>query len=176
MRIFVGEQWYYSNSEGTFREFEMYIKGRDYDFIQRRFNSFKEENPNSSDTVLYLNDKKNYLKFWNWYDYGDHPRWDLPYRSIPFMRIFIGEYWYYSNYDGSYREFEDLSKGRSFEYVNRKYHTFLESHPEKKIDTNLYINDKKNYLKFWNYKDYGKHPRWNLPYRPLDSLTKSYLY
>ncbi len=79
-RIFFSESFYYSNSEGTFREFEMHIKGRDYAFIQRRFNSFKEENPNSLDTILYLNDKKNYLKFWNWYDYGDHPRWNLPFR------------------------------------------------------------------------------------------------
>lgn len=91
-RIFFSESFYYSNSEGTFREFEMYIKGRDYAFIQRKFNSFKEENPNSLDTVLYLNDKKNYLKFWNWYDYGDHPRWELPYRSTDSL-----EY----NYNGS---------------------------------------------------------------------------
>lgn len=92
------------------------------------------------------------------------------------MRIFIGEYWYYSNYDGSFRDFEWMSHGGDFAQVKYRFKSFLSRHPEKKVDTNLYINDKKNYLKFWNYKDYGKHPRWDLPYKPLDSLTKSYLY
>lgn len=90
---------------------------------------------------------------------------------VPFMRIFVGEYWYYSNYDGSYREFEALSKGRTLIYIKKKYKLFLEQNPDKSIDTNLYINDKKNYFKFWNYKDYSNHPRWELKYKPLDSLN-----
>lgn len=90
---------------------------------------------------------------------------------VPFMRIFVGEYWYYSNYDGSYREFEALSNGRTLIYIKKKYKLFLEQNPDKRIDTNLYINDKKNFLKFWNYKDYGNDPRWELKYKPLDSLN-----
>jgi hypothetical protein len=91
---------------------------------------------------------------------------------VPFMRIFTGEHWYYSNYDGSFRDDEILSRGRTLQSVIERYNGFLERHPEKKIDTNLYINDKKNYLKFWNYKDYGDHPRWHLPYKDLDSLRE----
>ena len=44
LRIFFSESFYYSNKSGTFREFEMHIKGRDYAFIQRRLKSFKDEN------------------------------------------------------------------------------------------------------------------------------------
>lgn len=65
---------------------------------------------------------------------------------IPFMRIFVGEYWYYSNYDGSFRDTEVLNKGRTLESVKRRYKSFIQDHPEKRIDTNLYINDRKNYL------------------------------
>jgi hypothetical protein len=90
---------------------------------------------------------------------------------IPFMRIFIGEYWYYSNYDGSFRETEILNMGRSLESIEIRYKYFLQEHPKKRVDLKLYINDKKNYLKFWNYKDYGDDPRWELPYKPLDSLS-----
>lgn len=89
LRIFFSDSFYYSNKSGTFREFEMHIKGRDYAFIQRRLKSFKDENPNDLDTILYLNDKKNYLKFWNWYDYGDHPRWDVPYKSLDSLKTEI---------------------------------------------------------------------------------------
>jgi hypothetical protein len=89
---------------------------------------------------------------------------------LPFMRIFIGEYWYYSNYDGSFKDEEIISKGRTLKSVKERFDGFLERHPEKRIDTTLYINDKKNYLKFWNYRDYGDHPRWDLPYKSLDSL------
>jgi hypothetical protein len=86
---------------------------------------------------------------------------------LPFMRIFIGEYWYYSNYDGSFKDEEMMRYGFDYTQVRYRYKKFLERHPEKRIDTTLYINDKKNYLKFWNYRD---HPRWDLPYKSLDSL------
>ena len=91
------------------------------------------------------------------------------------MRIFIGEHWYYSNYDGSFRDDEILSKGRSLKSIKIRYRYFLEDNPTKKIDANLYINDKINYLKFWNYKDYGDHPRWDLPYKDLDSLKLQFV-
>ncbi len=93
---------------------------------------------------------------------------------VPFMRIFIGEYWHYSNFDGSYREEEMMRYGFDYKQVRYRYKKFLERNPEKKLDTNLYINDKKNYLKFWNYRDYGDHPRWDLPYRSTDSLKYNY--
>ena len=41
-------------------------KGRGTDMMERHFQKFLNNNPETADTVLYRTFKRNPLKFWNW--------------------------------------------------------------------------------------------------------------
>ena len=41
-------------------------KGRDTEMMERQFQKFLKENPQSKDTIIYRTFKRNPLKFWNW--------------------------------------------------------------------------------------------------------------
>jgi hypothetical protein len=59
-----GQKYYYTTlHEGALRRFELY----------------KQENPATTDTVLYRTFKRNPLLIWRWHDYLFHPRYKLPY-------------------------------------------------------------------------------------------------
>lgn len=50
-------------------EFEFLVvpaKGRDTDTMERNFQKFLENNPQSNDTIIYRTFQKNPLEFWNW--------------------------------------------------------------------------------------------------------------
>ncbi len=56
-------------------------KGSTFDNIENGFNSYKHENPNTNDTILYRTFKMNPLKFWLWHDYATDKRYRLKYKG-----------------------------------------------------------------------------------------------
>jgi hypothetical protein len=73
-----GSYYRYSNSNGsmTFVEY----KSRDFEMMNRRFESYRKEKSNH-DTTLYRLFKKNPLAFWRWGQYFFSKRYRLPYKA-----------------------------------------------------------------------------------------------
>ena len=74
----------YSSASGGFRDDEIPLMACNYDGIERRFISYKQEHPN--DTVLYRLYRINPIMFWEWGDMVTKPKYRLPYlnpKDIP---------------------------------------------------------------------------------------------
>lgn len=44
-------------------------KGRDIELMNKKFELFKKENPETSDTIIFRVFERKPIKFWNWYKY-----------------------------------------------------------------------------------------------------------
>lgn len=53
-------------------------KGKNIEMMDRHFKIFKNENPQTKDTIIYRTFKKETLKFWNWYSYLTEERYQYP--------------------------------------------------------------------------------------------------
>jgi len=54
-------------------------KGRGVEMMEAQFEEFLKENPNTTDTVIYRIDYKNYFDICNWIQYKARPEWQYPY-------------------------------------------------------------------------------------------------
>lgn len=71
--------YHYSTWHGELQTAERPFKGCDYRCVGMVLEEFKQQNPHSSDTILYRTFKRNPFVFWRWHDYVFHPRYKLPY-------------------------------------------------------------------------------------------------
>jgi hypothetical protein len=74
-----GQKYYYTTLHGEVQPWEMPSKQPNFEGALRRFELYKQENPATTDTVLYRTFKRNPLLIWRWHDYLFHPRYKLPY-------------------------------------------------------------------------------------------------
>ncbi len=74
-----GTTYTYTTLHGMIQPWEMPGKQPDFKGAMRRFELYKQENPNSTDTILYRTFKRNSVIVWRWHDYLFHPRYKLPY-------------------------------------------------------------------------------------------------
>jgi hypothetical protein len=74
-----GTTYTYTTLHGRLQPWEMPGKQPDFQGAMRRFERYKQENPQSADTILYRTFRRNPLIVWRWHDYFFHPRYKLPY-------------------------------------------------------------------------------------------------
>ena len=76
----LGNEFVYTTANKDFLEQEDIYKGgpRDLQRIERRFDYFLEQNPQTKDTILYRTFDRNPLKFWYWREYLTNRRYDYP--------------------------------------------------------------------------------------------------
>lgn len=77
--------------------------------------------------------------------------------------LWIGKKYHYSNADSSFEYSIMPSKGLNLSDMEYNFKIFLEKNPKKK-DTILYRTFPKNYLKFWNYREYFFDSKWKYPH------------
>jgi hypothetical protein len=68
----------YQTADGVYQNDEVPEKGRDIRMIQLQFDEYREKQ-GTPDLVLYRRTKRDWYRFWMWYDYLTNPRWDYPY-------------------------------------------------------------------------------------------------
>jgi len=69
LRIFIEpiiNSYHYETESSEFVFTVIPEKGRDTEMMERQFQKFLKENPQSKDTIIYRTFKRNPLKFWNW--------------------------------------------------------------------------------------------------------------
>jgi hypothetical protein len=72
-------KWYhYTTKDGKFQFDEFPAKERDLQMMHRVWKSYKQINQ-PTDTVIYRTFIRNPLKFWEWRDYFENPRYQYPY-------------------------------------------------------------------------------------------------
>ena len=74
----IGERINFQTINGEFSDCAMPSKGRDINYIERRFESFKEKNPEHAELKLYRTTAKNYLKTNHWQYYREGEEWQYP--------------------------------------------------------------------------------------------------
>jgi len=67
----------YESTDRKFNGFEIPEKGRSLDFVKAEFNQYISNN--NASTELHRTTKRNPLKFYEWYDYLSHERWQYEY-------------------------------------------------------------------------------------------------
>ncbi|MGQ0553481.1 MAG: hypothetical protein ACT4PU_09715 [Planctomycetota bacterium] len=72
----------YASSDGQFDDVEVQAKGRTFEYVVARFVEHKQRSGHG-DLILFRSFQRDAWRFWNWYDYLTHPRWELPYRAPP---------------------------------------------------------------------------------------------
>ncbi len=77
--------------------------------------------------------------------------------------LWIGKKYHYSNADSSFEYSIMPSKGLNLSDMEYNFQLFLKKNPDTK-DTTLYRTFSKNYLKFWNYREYFFDSKWEYPY------------
>lgn len=83
-----GSNYSYSNKDGsvTFTEF----KGRDFEMMKRKVESYSQKTGNT-DTTIYRLFKRNPLTFWRWGNYFISKRYRLPYKDWSEIKAIRGE-------------------------------------------------------------------------------------
>jgi hypothetical protein len=71
--------YHYSTLQGELQTAERPFKGCDYSCVEMVLEEFKQEHPESRDTILYRTFRRNPFVIWRWHDYLFHPRYKLPY-------------------------------------------------------------------------------------------------
>ncbi len=75
----IGKSYYVQDGNGGFQFVLVPSKGRDFEVMYRRLESYKKENRLDDEVKLYRVMKKNYLDPSMWIDYQQNPYWDLEY-------------------------------------------------------------------------------------------------
>lgn len=73
------QEYHYSTLSGELQTTESPFKGCDFECIQLVLEEYKQQQPQSSDTILYRTFRSNPLIIWHWHEYLFHPRYKLPY-------------------------------------------------------------------------------------------------
>ncbi|SEK69500.1 hypothetical protein [Parapedobacter koreensis] len=84
--------------------------------------------------------------------------------NLTIVGYFLKRNYTYSNYNGSFRHYEDRLKGKSYEGRDNRYGTFLERNPNIK-DKQLYRTFTLDPWRFWEWREWYYHfDRFTLPY------------
>lgn len=75
----IGPHINFQTKNGEFRFTAIPSKGRDHKMLERRFDSFKQKNPELGNIVLYRTTGKLYLNVCMWVEYKIRPEWQYPY-------------------------------------------------------------------------------------------------
>jgi hypothetical protein len=85
LKYYLGEPiihvYHYTNEDGSFNETEIPEKGCDLATVMKLFKDYCYKTGKNNDT-LYRVTSRNPFKFWRWFDYLSHPRWDITYKKI----------------------------------------------------------------------------------------------
>lgn len=84
---------------------------------------------------------------------------------FPLVPLFLGlepiiNIYEYSNKDGTFTFREYPEKGRDLEMMERNFERFIRNTGSSSSNNILYRTFKINYFKFWKWKEYLTHPRW----------------
>ena len=74
-----GERINFQTRNGEFKFMAMPSKGRDHLMMERRFESYRLENKELTDTILYRTTPINYFRISKWCWYKGAPEWQYPY-------------------------------------------------------------------------------------------------
>lgn len=79
----IGEKINFQNRNGSFKFTAIPSMGRDYEMMERQFDTFIKENKVlPENTVIYRTTKKNYFKFSKWSEFKKMPEWQYPYLPV----------------------------------------------------------------------------------------------
>ena len=80
--VFIGKPvihvYHYESSDRNFADFEVPEKGRKLEFVEKVFEEYKNLCRNT-DAKLCRTSKRNFLEFYEWWDFLTHPRWKYSY-------------------------------------------------------------------------------------------------
>lgn len=77
-RFTIGKKFRFSTKNSEFVYDVIPSKGRTLETMERNFQEFIKDNPQSSDTIIFRTFEKNHLEFWNYIEYLIDPKWDYP--------------------------------------------------------------------------------------------------
>ena len=84
--------------------------------------------------------------------------------NLTIIGYFLKRNYTYSNYNGTFRHYEDGLKGKSYEGRDKRFQTFLRDNPQVG-DTQLYRTFTLDPWRFWEWHEWYYHfDRFTLPY------------
>jgi len=89
------------------------------------------------------------------------------------LGYFLKRNYTYSNYNGSFRHYEDRLKGKSYGGRDKRYSTFLAKNPNIK-NKQLYRTFTLDPWRFWEWREWIEHfDRFTLPYLSEKEIQKN---
>lgn len=77
----ISNRYKFETFDGKHQFITMPEKGTDLKTMERRFASFCEKNPHYKNTDLYRTFGRNPLKYWRWYEFVSHPRYQYKFKK-----------------------------------------------------------------------------------------------
>ncbi len=77
----IHKRYKFETYDGKHQFITMPEKGTDLKTMERRFASFCEKNPHYKNTDLYRTFGRNPLKYWRWYEFVSHPRYQYKFKK-----------------------------------------------------------------------------------------------
>lgn len=81
--------------------------------------------------------------------------------------------YHYTTSNGSFEFREVTGKGRDLQMLERQFEYYREQNPEIGNNAKVYRTFTVNILKFWKWREYLTHPRWDYPYINPKDITSS---